>query len=435
MRTRAIVSILVCFVCLGVLLVLYLERADVGLTDETKRQTERGGESLSRSEMPSETAQQPTPKKESKNLPSSPLFLGDECPEPLSREVLLDAECLTAINRHFRSKPAYTIEYFGMSPMESTFTYGEMFDGHVRDRELVVEALLRPECRLLEGPIRLDLRESCNAEAFGRYALLTELCHTASKGGRWFEPWLESSKSPYLNKMDEIGDFASNSDKWQGSADAYHTQVSELREEVLRDVWLGSACPSHDSTDRLIYSQENPSYEELATWWNREAIDVRENQLAKYNLPQRVRERLAWAPYERLAEIAVRLGDARLIFDDSLISLLSGTNDYRNSKRSLFLWMQQLDRAVSVRESSRIESISLAARGLAGLRESGFDPDVAEVARFLCETVDSQEEVVVIKDCVSAFRDAESLLDTADWKALRMLDEIVSEALDQGFYQ
>lgn len=435
MRTRAIVSILVCFVCLGALLVAFMYRTDTGRAYETKGQTEESGQSLRRSEMPSETVQQLMQNAESKDSPSSPLFLGDECPDPLSREVLLDAECLRAIDRHFRSKPAYTIEYFGMSPMESTFTYGEMFDGHVRDRELVVEALLRPECRLLEGPIRLDLRESCNAEAFGRYALLTELCHTASKGGRWFEPWLESSKSPYLNKMDEIGDFESNPSKWQGNADAYHSQVGELREEVLRDVWLGSACPSHDSTNWLIDSEENSSYEELETWWNREAIEVRENQLAKYNLPPRVRDRLVWAPYERLAEISARLGDARLIFDDSLISLLSGTNDYRNSKRSLFLWMRQLDRAVNVRDSSRVESISLAARGLAGLRESGFDPDAAEVARFLCETVDSQEEVVVIKDCDSAFRDAESLLDTADWKALRMLDEIESEALDQGFYQ
>ena len=97
--------------------------------------------------------------------------------------------------------------------------------------------------------------------------------------------------------------------------------------------------------------------------------------------------------------------------------------------------MQQLDKARRVRDSSRIESISLAARGLAGLRESGFDPDVAEIAKFLCEPADSQEGKVVIEDCVSAFRDAESLLDTADWKALRMLDEIASEALDQSYYQ
>ena len=110
MRTRAIISILVCFVCLGVLLVLYLERADVGLTDETKRQTEEGGESSRRSEMPSETVQQLMQNAESKDSPSSPLFLGYECPEPLSREVLFDAECLKAIDRHFRSKPAYSIE-------------------------------------------------------------------------------------------------------------------------------------------------------------------------------------------------------------------------------------------------------------------------------------------------------------------------------------
>ena len=94
-----------------------------------------------------------------------------------------------------------------MVPMKSTFTYGEMFYGQMRDRELVVDVLLRPDFQLLEGPIRINLRETCNAEAFGRYARLTELCHTASEGGRWFDPWLESSKSPYLNKMDEMGDF------------------------------------------------------------------------------------------------------------------------------------------------------------------------------------------------------------------------------------
>lgn len=363
------------------------------------------------------------------------LFLGDECPDPLEQSALSNAECLKAIDQHFRNEAAYTIEYFGMVSKESPFTYGEMFDGYEKDRELVVDALLRPECRLLEGPIRMDLREFCNAEALGRFALLTELCHTATGGGKWFDPWLKGSKSAYRHKMDELDDFESDPRKSQSDVEGYHAKVNDIREEVLMDVWLGSKCASNSSGEWLFPGEASTSLEDLARWWNEGTNEVRKNQLAKYSLPPNVMDSLQWAPHERLAEIAVRLGDTRLVFDDSLISLLSESNEYRKSKRSLYLWMEQLNEALKIRDSSREESISLAARGLVGMRESGFDADVVEIARFLCETEDSQEARTLVEDCASTFRATELLLDSAEWKTLRMLDEIASVALDQGLFQ
>lgn len=412
---------------------VYMQRVDRGAAEEYEEILFHGvNESLRQSRVTPETESRLAELEESNNSLNSPLFLGDECPETLDQSISSNVECLQAIDQHFRSEAAYTIDYFGMVPQKSPFTYGEMFDEHKKDRELVVDALVRPECRLLEGPIRLDLREICNADAFGRYALFADLCHTATGGGRWFDPWLKSSKSAYRHKMDELGDFKSNPAKWQGNVDLYHSQLNELREKVLKDVWLGTKCPSDTSGDWVFPYEASPTLGELATWWNEGTVEVRKNQLIKYNLPSSVIDQLQWAPHERLAEIAARLGDTRLVFYDSHISLLPGNNEYRNSKRSLYLWMEQLSEALEVRDSSREVSISLAARGLVGMRESGFEADVAEIARILCKTKDSQKAKTVVKDCASAFRAAESMLDTADWKALRMLDEIASQAVDQG---
>lgn len=416
-------------------MVAYLYRIDSDLTVETDFSQEELEERSQKIGTAFEFGLQHAQLLEMESSPNSPLFLGDECPEPLDQSTNSNTECLEAIDQHFRNAAAYTIEHFGMISKESSFSYGEMFDDHKNDRELVVDALQRPECRLLEGPIRLDLREICNADAFERFALLAELCHTATGGNKWFNPLLKGSKSAFQLKIDALGDFKSNPANSQGNLDLYHSQLNEIREEVLKDVWLGSMCPPHITRDLLFAHEVSSSLVELAEWWNEGTIEVRNNQLTKYNLPSSVMESLQWAPHERLAEISVRLGDARLVFDDSLISLLSGSNDYRNSKRSLYQWMEQLKEALELKDSARSESISLAARGMAGMRESGFDADVAEIARFYCETEDLQGKKFVIQDCATSFVDAESLLDTANWKALRMLDEIASKALDQGIFQ
>ena len=434
--SKAIVPLLVGCVCLGFLVVLYLQLPDRGSAEETEEAIcQEVGKSPRQSRTTPETETRLAQVEESESPSNSMLFLGNECPDPLEQSSLSNAECAKAIDQHFRNEAAYTIEYFGMVPKESPFTYGEMFNGFKGDRELVVDALLRPECRLLEGPIRMDLRESCNADALGRFALLTELCHTATGGNKWFDPWLRGSKSAYRHKMDELGDFESNPEKSQSDVEAYYAKVNEIREGVLKDVWLGSKCPSFTSRDHLFPDEVSRSLVELARWWDEGTNEVRKNQLAKYDLPPSVMDSLLWAPYERLAEIAVRLGDTRLVFYDSLISLLSESNEYRKSKRSLYLWMEQLNVALEVRDSSRERSIALAARGFVGMRESGFEADVVAVARFLCETEDSQEPRTVVEDCASMFRAAELMLDTAEWKALRMLDEIATVALDQGFFQ
>ena len=111
--------------------------------------------------------------------------------------------------------------------------------------------------------------------------------------------------------MDELGDFKSNPAKWQDNVDLYHSQLNELREKVLKDVWLGTKCPSDTSGDSVFPYEVSSSLGELSRWWNEGTVEVRKSQLTKYNLPSRVIDQLQWAPHERLAEIAVRLGDTR----------------------------------------------------------------------------------------------------------------------------
>lgn len=169
-----------------------------------------------------------------------------------------------------------------MVPRESSFTFGAMFDNYERDRELITEALLRPECRIVDGPIQLELRETCNADSFFRYAFLSELCHLHLEfDAKW---WFDSRPIP--GKSPSMYQFEMRSLDEQADDPAIRlSKLNELREIVLNDLWLASVCPADVAEGKLISIGLDPAHDELANWWNEGTDEVRRNQLAKAGFP------------------------------------------------------------------------------------------------------------------------------------------------------
>ena len=409
---------------------------------------------------------------------TNPLFLGEECPEILDEDIQSNKACLDAVEQRLMDKAAYTLDYFGMAPKNAPFTYRSMLENREKDRELVVEALSRSECRLLEGPIRLDLRETCNAEAFFRYALFTELCDSSRYIQDYFKPradmraqyedaiaQYERAREQYLGEMSQesqnrkqrgenialkpsnirkkmedlrtqygLDDYRSGDDgtsRYQSTLIAledfkdmeppasfrmprdddrgwYYSWRNHMREGLLRDIWLNTKgmCPSDVSIGSPNTRDGCSTDNELFGWWNESKEKSRQNH--------------------PLTEVAARLGDERLIVIDAHIAKVSG-KEFNRSKKELFPWIGQLQEALWS------ESPLLAARGLVGLRNAGYEADIEGIVKVLCGTRSKETEYA--EDCAKAIGNAEEQLDATDLETLRALDEIAEVALKLDVYQ
>ncbi|MCY3884437.1 MAG: hypothetical protein OXG24_05910 [Gammaproteobacteria bacterium] len=460
----------------------------------------------------------------------NPLLLGRDCPETLGDEVRTDEDCLDAVEGHFMDRPAYVVQHFGMAPRDAPFTFREMLEGAEEDRRLVTEALSRPECRLLEGPIRPHLGEICNAEAFFRYGLLTELCNKAVVLRDYFIPvdelvwgddvegrtrfenaWAQyesemeqyelameakrreafgevdvqdlARRLEYPNLRSDINLFAlipesagellaemenlkpSNPifemdtdvplgppnpysmyqhdltyaeqwsdevppaiirEEWDDARGWYYSWRNRYRMEALRGIWLDSRgmCPSHVfETSPPVPVGVSPDPDLMATWdgsWEENAANEPEDE-----------HRPGYSPKKHsLLEIAVRLGDERLIAENLFREEPRRGQEFYRSRAELFPWTRNLDRIFD--RVPFAERFRRAARGFVELRDAGYKTDAEEVVRVLCRLSPEQVPKSRLPDCATAIEEAERGLDS---DALRMLDEIKAKAIEMGIHQ
>ncbi len=183
---KVVASVLICVIGVGILVALGLRLASIGVAsteglESVSAQADVHGEVVDQVEF------EPVQLVDSEKPMASPLYLGHDCPDILDDDVRSDEGCLDAIERDLMDTAAYVVEHPYMVDREGPFTYRTMFDSLQQDRELVLEALARPECRLLDGPIRMDLKKTCNADAFYRLAVLTELCSSVWRIRTYFK--------------------------------------------------------------------------------------------------------------------------------------------------------------------------------------------------------------------------------------------------------
>ena len=348
------------------------------------------------------------PETEIEVVASNPLILGDECPEWLDDSVRTNTKCLDAVERYFLDKAVYTLTFPGMVPKQASFTYRTMFDSFENDKQLVTDLLGDPECHLLSGPMRLDLRAKCNAESVFRYTQFANFCHDAREMN-WFE--LDSrfqGKSRYLQNSGGIEDLESAREEGDERLEQYYSYRNSLRERVLRDVWLESydLCPAE-----FLSPQE----------WTKTS-------------------RMPVEPHRALTEIAARLGDEQTLFaGQGCIMVDFGDKAYRQSKGKLHPWQGKMITAIGgigavFGTSDRTEAIVAAAHGIVGMKEVGYEADIQQIVRRLCGSgyIASQDEA---KDCATAYQKAKLHLDPIDLQVFSALDEIRDTAIELDLYQ
>ena len=332
------------------------------------------------------------------------LLLGDECAETLDENALSDEECLAALEVHFIDQPAYTLNLFGMSPKPSPFTFREMFDNYERDRELVKEALSRPECNLMDGPIRVDLKEICNADAVFRLVQFANLCMFHVQFQRVRTEYFRTNEHGYEAELKRLEDLKSEDPprgflgEWDGGLGRYYAKRNQVRERVLREAWLDKKgkCKQID-----------------------------------WDIP----------PHE-INEIAARLGFEPLFLADSrtqstLLHWTIGTlghrdNEFKESVEKSFSWVSQLNSADwNWNPRNHATRVAAVVRALAEMRNAGYETDLLGVVNRLC-IGDHWDEEPSYHECSQAIAEAEQLLEPTDLDSLRLLDELVLEAMTWG---
>ena len=162
------------------------------------------------------------------------------CEDPLGE---LSEECLQSLDAYFMDR-TFVWREFDWLPVP--MTYRRIFTDPHQDRENVLAALERPECRLEEGEVRWDLRESCHAESFSNYAVFLYACRDAHPA------YEASSENPHLlaeREREEAREtMFSNYENWAWRSSKYGTHSRWVGERLLEMRWLlETACAQEDS--------------------------------------------------------------------------------------------------------------------------------------------------------------------------------------------
>ena len=333
---------------------------------------------------------------------SSPLVLGDECPEWLDDSVRSDTKCLDAIEGYLLDKAVYTLRFPGMLPKQASFTFRTMFDSYEKDKKLATDALVDQECQLLSGPMRMDLRDRCNAKALFRYGEYVFSCY-AAREMNWFVPGpVFQGKSRYQKYSGGIEELERAREEGDERLEQYYSNRNGLREHVLRDIWLESRgwCP----------------------------IDS--------HLPQE------WTKaHQDLKEIVARLGDEKTLFQPLGGGIGPGFGDeaYWKSKRELYPWQGHMITAIggggtAFPTTDPTLAIISAARGILGMRKAGYEPAIEEIVKDLCGN-SNLAGLDIASDCATAYQNAKLQLDPIDLQEFHALDEIKETALKLDLYQ
>ena len=376
---------------------------------------------------------------------ASRLLLIEDCPEILNPSVIQDQACMDAVERHFSERATYTLEFVGVVPRNGRFSYRETLENVESDRELIIEALSRPECQLLDGPIRLELREMCNADAIFRYSHFVAMCNESTHWVKEFElrphPAYEVKRSPYQDTLRRFERRVEDAFKVTSlyrpenfdPIEEYYDERNEYRENLLKEVWRTSTgkCPQIVSEPIIREADLGRPRSAMLDWWLQDP--TREHDISK------------------LRHVAARLGFERELLNTTC--RFQGRTpgryarygclgkEYEESRRSLHPWSEDLADGIDsfsfiyfddeiLPGFERASVLIRLSRGLASMEDSGFEADIEWVTNFICEKRRSVKE-----DCQAGIERAEKYFDASNTGAFRMLDRIAAKAIELNLYQ
>ena len=191
------------------------------------------------------------------------------------------AECRDALEEYMNaSNPVHFSTgslAFSLIVLDDPLTFERLFADPAGDLNRVQNALRRPECRLEQGTVNWELKESCDADAFLNYALINRFC---------YKP-LDMTEEEY-EKFPRDGIFTRKRAWYRDNPTSEQDRL--MWKQSLEDAWVRKKCEELDPNLEFTPEQYPELYELVMSFEDRE----RPQQSAVRNY---------------LIEIAARLGD------------------------------------------------------------------------------------------------------------------------------
>ena len=197
-----------------------------------------------------------------------------ECPEPfvfgLNGFGVLSEECVSMLEPFFIDLPYIPNKGFQWLQIPDRISYRRIFEDPMQDRELVLDALSRAECRFEDGEIiRPDLRETCHAESFYTYSSFIQICKWYRDSRDLYDYDLYSSK---INIRPSAELWEAHLTQLSSDADGNlnQAQYSRLKQDVwhtsLATHWYRRKCQEYDMKSiELDFEARDSEYYSLLT--------------------------------------------------------------------------------------------------------------------------------------------------------------------------
>lgn len=187
------------------------------------------------------------------------------CPDPFERGYNgfggLSEQCVSLLEPFFIELPYIPKDGFQWLKFTDRISYRRIFEDPIQDRELVLDALSRAECRFEEGEvIRPDLREVCHADSFYVYWSFVEICKGHRNSRNLREDYDLYSSRVVIKATAELWD-AHVTELATGDDDHVNTaQYTRLKEDVwhtaLTPLWYQRKCKDYDLSSIMLSSNE-----------------------------------------------------------------------------------------------------------------------------------------------------------------------------------
>lgn len=327
----------------------------------------------------------------------------ENCPPPLEK---LTAKCKNAVDEYFENLP---LENSGTTwiTLPNRLTYGRAFKNPKLDRNRVLQALQKKECRLEDGEtVRWDLSESCQADAFANLSVFLWPC---SKYG-----------SP-INTPDYLVDMSQYADREFTEPEHYNRILHKKVMRILEKHWFIGQCSRHEQSD-IQFDEEQYRVlisiaKRLGEVWD-EASGVPETYVLK--------------------SLAARLGDNSTAVLYSGPSSLAKGNSWTKHINEMWPWNDVIQR---IRGGAQTldeffggiprtgERLKMGIFVAVSLQKSGLEFDWNWLVKTVCKRRNSEEPT-----CQSAIGDLKPTLEWDQESEIQALNKFESTSRDLGLY-
>ena len=360
--------------------------------------------------------------KPDRNSKKQPLEREDDlfqlCPGPVSD---LSPDCWRKLDQLLWDKPLGIYSGILLSP--TSLTYRQIYADPANDRNLVLQAMQREECRLGNGDFGLTSRVYCNAESFAKFGSFLAACEITEERDYTYE-WLESKwshkgKSRFRLELDHLEQYRTVDPDELDRA----RNENEIWLYLLESHWRAKQCLDYDMSVLGMGpdSEERKQLSLISKQW------VEEQSLD---------------PATTLVLIAAKLGEGwslpQYVLENHLVE--SSQEVYADYLERHDPWIRTLSEA-RIPFHIRSKQMHAAIHAVVALQDKGWEIALERLVARLCEKEQITriyEHGVVWRQPASSCREAIGQLSASipqsNFRELKVLDEFERIALELGVY-